>query len=68
MRKRHSPPLLLAESHERSAQNTLPKCMRPVGDGAKRPVVIIILCKAVMFLSQRYTYFPILFGELRIFV
>ena len=31
------PPWLRAESHAHKQLNTLPKCMRPEGDGAKRP-------------------------------
>ena len=31
------PPWLRAESHAHRQLNTLPKCMRPEGDGAKRP-------------------------------
>ena len=37
MRSSHVPPCALADSHDSKALNTLPRCMRPVGDGAKRP-------------------------------
>ena len=37
MRSTMLPPWLRAESHEHRQLNTLPKCMRPEGDGAKRP-------------------------------
>jgi hypothetical protein len=37
IRSSHSPPWLFTESHDSKALKTLPKCMRPVGDGAKRP-------------------------------
>ena len=36
----HSPPLLFAESQESKAAYTFPECMRPVGEGAKRPFII----------------------------
>ena len=42
MRRIHLPPRLRAESHDMSAANTLPRCMRPVGDGAKRPITLLI--------------------------
>ena len=37
MRYTTPPPWLRAESHEHRQLNTLPRCMRPEGDGAKRP-------------------------------
>ena len=37
MRSTMLPPWLRVESHEHKQLNTLPKCMRPEGDGAKRP-------------------------------
>lgn len=37
MRNTMLPPWLRAESHEHRQLNTLPRCMRPEGDGAKRP-------------------------------
>ena len=37
MRNTMLPPWLRAESHEHRQLNTLPRCMRPDGDGAKRP-------------------------------
>ena len=37
MRSTMLPPWLRAESHEHRQLNTLPRCMRPEGDGAKRP-------------------------------
>ena len=37
MRSAMLPPWLRAESHEHRQLNTLPRCMRPDGDGAKRP-------------------------------
>ena len=37
MRSTMLPPWLRAESHAHRQLNTLPRCMRPEGDGAKRP-------------------------------
>ena len=37
MRNTMLPPWLRAESHAHRQLNTLPRCMRPEGDGAKRP-------------------------------
>ena len=37
MRNTMLPPWLRAESHAHRQLNTLPRCMRPDGDGAKRP-------------------------------
>ena len=37
MRSTMRPPWLRAESHAHRQLNTLPRCMRPEGDGAKRP-------------------------------
>ena len=37
MRNTMLPPWLRAENHEHRQLNTLPRCMRPEGDGAKRP-------------------------------
>ena len=37
MRSTMLPPWLRAESHEHRQLNMLPRCMRPDGDGAKRP-------------------------------
>ena len=37
MRNTMLPPWLLAESHAHRQLNTLPRCIRPEGDGAKRP-------------------------------
>ena len=37
MRSTMRPPWLRAESHAHRQLKTLPKCMRPEGDGAKRP-------------------------------
>ena len=37
MRNTILPPWLRAESHAHRQLNTLPRCMRPEGDGAKRP-------------------------------
>ena len=53
MRSSHRPPLLLAESHDSSALNTLPRCIRPVGEGAKRPVVIIFKRQSYEKLSAK---------------
>ena len=38
MRSTMLPPWLRAESHAHRQLNTLPRCMRPEGDGAKRPM------------------------------
>lgn len=43
MRSTMLPPWLRAESHEHRQLNTLPKCMRPEGDGAKRPTTGVAL-------------------------
>ena len=37
MRKTMRPPWLRTESHAIRAEKILPRCMRPEGDGAKRP-------------------------------
>ena len=37
MRSTMRPPWLRAESHAHRQLNTLPRCIRPEGDGAKRP-------------------------------
>ena len=37
MRSTQRPPRLFTDSHERTAVKMLPRCIRPVGEGAKRP-------------------------------
>jgi hypothetical protein len=42
--------------------------MRPVGDGAKRPVVSFILCKAMTFPAAKLHLFSDFVGKVRFFV
>lgn len=57
MRSTHRPWRECAESHESTAANILPKCMRPVGDGANRPVTVCCVSLSIRGAKLRIYFF-----------
>ena len=53
MRRTMRPPAARAESHASRALSRFPTCMRPLGEGANRPVILFFPSMSIVSLQRR---------------